>query len=81
MRTASDRSPATAVMVTTTLAADSDWYDQEITLKSAEGFHLGDGICLRAKNPATNASVVLKRTLVARSGPRISVQFRPANVF
>ncbi len=56
--------------VTTTLAADSDWYDQEITLADARGFQLGDGICLRAKNPATGGPVVIKRTLVARTGNR-----------
>jgi len=59
--------------VTTTLAADSDWYDQEITLTKVDGFRLGDGICLRAKNPATGAAVVLKRTLVARTGPRFKL--------
>jgi hypothetical protein len=55
------------------LAADSDWYDQEITLQEADGFRLGDGICLRAKNPSTGAAVVLKRTLVARTGPRFKL--------
>lgn len=55
------------------LAADSDWYDQEITLENADGFRLGDGICLRAKNPANGAQVVLKRTLVARSGARFKL--------
>jgi hypothetical protein len=55
------------------LAADSDWYDQEITLASAQGFRLGDGVCLRAKNPATGGPVVIKRTLVARSGNRFKL--------
>ena len=36
---------------TSKLVADSDWYDQEITLADAKGFRVGDGICLRAKNP------------------------------
>ena len=36
---------------TSKLAADSDWYDQEITLADAKGFRVGDGVCLRAKNP------------------------------
>ena len=31
------------------LAADSDWYDQEITLENTAGFQVGDGICLRAR--------------------------------
>lgn len=59
--------------VSTPLAEDSDWYDQEITLAKDDGFRLGDGICLRAKNPATGHAVVLKRTLVARSGPRFKL--------
>lgn len=59
--------------VSAPLAMDSDWYDQEITLAKADGFRLGDGICLRAKHPATGHAVVLKRTLVARSGPRFKL--------
>lgn len=56
--------------VSTMLAADSDWYDQEITLKESSGFKLGDGVVLRATNPHNGAATVIKRTLVARSGHR-----------
>jgi len=59
-----------APSVTTRLAVDSDWYDQEITLADATGFELGDGVCLRTKNPHNGGTEVLKRTLVARSGKR-----------
>ncbi len=52
--------------VSTPLAEDSDWYDQEITLANADGFRLGDGVCLRAGS----ARFAIKRTLVARSGAR-----------
>lgn len=55
------------------LAADSDWYDQEITLASAAGFEVGDGVCLRAKNPHSNGQTVIKRTLVARQGGRFKL--------
>lgn len=55
---------------TTTLADDSDWYDREITLADASGFQVGDGVVLRAKNPDDGGDIVLKRTLVARSGKR-----------
>lgn len=55
------------------LAADSDWYDQEITLANAAGFQVGDGICLRAKNPHDNGNTVIKRTLVARNGNRFKL--------
>lgn len=51
---------------TTKLAADSDWFDQEITLADADGFEIGDGVCIRTKD----GSDVVKRTLVARSGSR-----------
>ena len=59
--------------VSTRLAASSDWYDQEITLADARGFQVGDGVCLRAKNPDTGGPVVIKRTLVARSGNRFKL--------
>jgi hypothetical protein len=59
--------------VTTKLASDSDWYDQEITLVDAKGFEVGDSVCLRTKNPHTGATDTLKRTLVARSGTRFKL--------
>src|SRR5262249_6925631 len=62
-----------APSVSTKLSADSDWYDQEVTLAGAAGFALGDGICLRAKNPHHGGTEVLKRTLVARSGRRFKL--------
>lgn len=57
----------------TKLAADSDWYDQEITLVDAAGFEVGDGICLRTTNPHNGGQQILKRTLVARSGNRFKL--------
>lgn len=59
--------------VETTLAEDSDWYDQEITLKDASGFEVGDGVCLQCTNPHDGGHVVLKRTLIARSGNRFKL--------
>jgi hypothetical protein len=58
---------------TSKLAADSDWYDQEITLADATGFRVGDGVCLRARNPDTKGLTVVKRTLVACSGNRFKL--------
>jgi hypothetical protein len=58
---------------TSKLSADSDWYDQEITLADANGFRVGDGICLRAKNPHNGGETVIKRTLVARAGNRFKL--------
>src|SRR5262249_16421786 len=59
--------------VTTKLAADSDWFDQEITLADAAGFQLGDGVCLRTRNPHNGGTDVAKRTLVARDGNRFKL--------
>jgi len=59
--------------VTTPLKADSDWYDQEITLQEGEGFRVGDGVCLRATDQKTGRRTVLKRTLTARSGNRFKL--------
>jgi hypothetical protein len=58
---------------TTPLAMDSDWFDQEITLKDASQFRVGDGVCLRAKEEKTGRQVVIKRTLVARTGNRFKL--------
>lgn len=55
------------------LKADSDWYDQEITLVDPSAFRIGDGVCLRARNPHNKTTTVLKRTLVARSGNRFKL--------
>ena len=59
--------------VSTEIAADSDWYDQEITLVDASGFQLGDGICLRTTNPHHGGTDVIKRTLVARTANRFKL--------
>ncbi|MFN0055185.1 MAG: right-handed parallel beta-helix repeat-containing protein [Planctomycetales bacterium] len=55
------------------LAVDSDWYDQEITLADPQGFQVGDGVCLKTKNPHNGGIDVAKRTLVARSGKRFKL--------
>lgn len=59
--------------VTTKLALDSDWYDQEITLVDSKGFEVGDSVLLRTRNPHNGGQEVLKRTLVARSGNRFKL--------
>lgn len=58
---------------TVPLSSDSDWYDQEITLKDPKSFRVGDGIVLVAKDRDTSENVVIKRTLVARSGSRFKL--------
>jgi parallel beta-helix repeat protein len=59
--------------VLTTLAADSDWFDQEITLTDATGFQIGDGITLRSKRTDNTEGATIKRTLVARTGNRFKL--------
>src|SRR5262249_43631014 len=59
--------------IKTKLAADSDWFDQEITLVDAQGFAVGDGVCLKTKNPHNGGTDVAKRTLVARAGNRFKL--------
>jgi hypothetical protein len=58
--------------VTSALAEDSDWFDQEITIAEAKGFTLGDGVCVRAKDEHGEEQVV-KCTLVARTGDRFKL--------
>jgi Right handed beta helix region len=55
------------------LAADSDWYDQEITLAKPGSFRVGDSIVLQAKNFDTKANTVIKRTIIAKSGNRLKL--------
>lgn len=54
----------------TTLAADSDWYDDNITLTRGDGFEVGYGVCLKAQNPHHGARDIIKRTLIANDGNR-----------
>lgn len=58
---------------TVPLSADSDWYDQEVTLQSARGFQVGDGVVLRTTDPDNGGPTVIKRTLTARSGNRFKL--------
>jgi hypothetical protein len=59
--------------VATMLAEHSDWFDGEITLADAKGFEVGDGVCLETTRPDVGGAVVLRRTLVARSGNRFKL--------
>lgn len=55
------------------LAADSDWYDQEVTLSQAGSLRVGDSVVFQAKNPHSQSETVIKRRLVARSGNRFKL--------
>ena len=54
------------------LAADSDWYDQEVTLAEMGGMRVGDSVVLQATDPHTKGQTVIKRTVVARAGARLN---------
>ncbi|MGD9856874.1 MAG: right-handed parallel beta-helix repeat-containing protein [Planctomycetaceae bacterium] len=58
---------------TVAVSADSDWYDQEITLADAADFRVGDGVTLKTIDPHNGGTDVIKRTLVARSGNRFKL--------
>jgi hypothetical protein len=60
-------------MVTAKLSDDSDWFDQEITFADTQGLQIGDGICIRVKDPDMGELKVIKRTLVARNGNRFKM--------
>ena len=56
--------------VQTTLAVDSDWYDDNVTLTASNGFEVGYGVCLKAKAPGNRGQNVIKRTIIGRDGAR-----------
>jgi hypothetical protein len=67
------RIPSTRVAI----SDDSNWFDQEITLKDGgpggHPFRIGDGVLIQAKNPEGGSPVAIKRTLVARAGNRFKL--------
>lgn len=67
--------------VRTKIVAESDWYDQEITVADASSFRVGDGIVMQGKNSHHNGPINLKRTIVARSGNRLKVDTPPRESF
>lgn len=56
--------------VRTRLAADADWYEQEIELADPSGFEVGYGVVLQALHAHRDGRSTQKRTLVARDGNR-----------
>ncbi len=59
--------------ITARLVEDSDWFDQEVTFADPKGLQIGDGICIRTREPSTGGPEFIKRTLVARSGARFKL--------
>lgn len=55
------------------ITEDSDWYDQEITLKGGHGFRVGDAVFITARNAHNGSMEHIKRMLVARKGNRFKL--------
>ena len=62
----------------TKLAADSESWEQEVTLADASGFQVGDGVCLRVDNVWHQGHFIIRRSLLARSGNRFKLD-QPLN--
>lgn len=55
------------------LIEDSDWYDQEVTVENGSDFKVGDGVALMGKSSYSSVPIVIKRTIIARSGNRFKL--------
>ena len=60
----------------TNLIVDGDHWDQEITLADPDGFQVGDGVRLVAKDPHGKGTNFIQRTLIASSGNRFKLDRR-----
>jgi hypothetical protein len=67
-----------APQVKSKLAADSESWEQEVTLADASGFQVGDGVCLRVDNVWHQGHFIIRRSLIARSGNRFKLD-QPLN--
>ena len=63
------------------LAADTDWFDEEIVLADGAGFEPGDGVVLKATQPDQGRTVLVKRTIVDRDGNRCRLDRAPRENF
>ena len=62
--------------VTTELSVDGDHWHQEITLANPNGFQVGDGVRLVARDPHGKGTNIIQRTLIASSGHRFKLDQR-----
>src|SRR5207253_6986525 len=62
--------------VTTRLTVDGDHWHQEVTLADPNGFQVGDGVRLVAKDPYGKGTNIIQRTLIASSGHRFKLDRR-----
>jgi hypothetical protein len=62
--------------VTSKLIVDGDHWDQEITVADPNGFQVGDGVRLVAKDPHGKGTNIIQRTLIASAGNRFKLDRR-----
>jgi hypothetical protein len=62
--------------VITKLIVDGDHWDQEVTLADPNGFQVGDGVRLVAKDPYGKGTNIIQRTLIAATGNRFKLDRR-----
>lgn len=67
--------------VRSALAADTDWFGEEVVLADGSGFEPGDGVVLTATDPQRRRPVIVKRTLVDRDGNRFRLDRAPRENF
>ena len=58
---------------TTQIIADSEYWDQEVTVADPAGFQIGDGVRLVGMDPYKKGLNVSQRTVVASSGNRLKL--------
>src|SRR5439155_11248157 len=62
--------------VCTKLTVDGDHWHQEVALADPQGFQVGDGVRLVAKDPHGKGTNIIQRTLIASSGNRFKLDGR-----
>src|SRR5438034_696082 len=62
--------------VTTQLSVDGDHWHQEVALADPQGFQVGDGVRLVARDPHGKGTNIIQRTLIAASGHRFKLDQR-----
>ena len=62
--------------VTTRLVVDGDHWDQEVALADPQGFQVGDGVRLVAKDPHGKGTNIVQRTVIASQGNRFKLDYR-----
>jgi hypothetical protein len=62
--------------VTTRLVVDGDHWHQEVSLADSQGFQVGDGVRLVARDPHGKGTNIIQRTVIASQGNRFKLDSR-----